>query len=344
MIKKISKKDPDNLIVGGVSIKRGESKSISLKVASLYDYTKLSIPLEVIRGGSAGPVLFISAAVHGDELNGVEIIKRILNKKVLSSINGTLFLIPVVNVFGFNNKSRYLPDRKDLNRSFPGSSKGSLASRLANIFMKEVVAKCSHGIDLHTGAIHRSNLPQIRASLDNPATKALAEGFGVPVIIDSKLRDGSLREAARKRKVLTLLFEGGEALRFNENVIKIGVAGCMSVMKNIGMLKITGGSKSNPSKKVFIAKESYWIRSPHSGISRFFKQIGSNVEEGELLAIISDTFGREKYEVIAEDNGILIGATLLPLVNQGDAMFHIATFRNTGKVKKAIDSHDDFTN
>lgn len=343
MLKQSAKKDPDKLIIGGVTILRGERKRVQLDSAALYDYTQLTIPVEVIRGVEKGPILFISAAVHGDEINGVEIIRKLLKKKFLKKIKGTLILIPIVNVFGFNYKSRYLPDRRDLNRSFPGSKTGSLAGRLAYIFMKEIVSKCSHGIDLHTGAIHRTNLPQIRACLDDKDTRSLAEGFGAPVVIDSTLRDGSLREAARKKKVAMLLFEGGEALRFEDDVISSGLRGCISVMKKIGMVegdlvKTSVLKNSN----IFIAKSSYWNRAPHSGTFSALKKIGARIKVGDVLAVIADPFGREPYEVLAEDNGILIGVSLLPLVNQGDAMFHIATFHNSRKVKLELEVHRDF--
>jgi len=208
--------------IGGVSIKKGERRKIELAVSSLYDGTDLSIPVEVIRGKVDGPVLFISAAIHGDEINGTEIVSRILKNKSLKKLKGTLIAIPVVNIFGFNMLSRYLPDRRDLNRSFPGSTNGSLAARLANVFMKEIVKKSTHGIDLHTGAIHRTNLPQIRASMDDVETKRLAFEFGVPVILNSNFRDGSLREAACSKNIPVLLFEGGEALRFDEKIIQLG--------------------------------------------------------------------------------------------------------------------------
>lgn len=244
-------KEPQTKVVpfkiGGQNILPGERKQIQIKIAALYDYTDLNMPIEVIRGKEDGPTLFISAAIHGDEINGVEIAKRLLQKKELVKIKGILIIIPVVNVFGFNHKSRYLPDRRDLNRSFPGSPKGSLAGRLANIFMKEIVSKCTHGIDLHTGAIHRSNLPQVRAFLDDKKTAELAHAFGVPVILHSRLKDGSLREAARKKRVKTLLFEGGEALRFEEEVIRSGLRGCLSVMREIGMLSKL--KALNPRKK-----------------------------------------------------------------------------------------------
>ncbi len=316
-------KDSEMITIGGIPILRGQRKRVFLESAALYDYTKLTIPVEVIRGKLKGPVLFISAAIHGDEINGVEIIRRLLQKRFLSQIKGTLILIPIVNIFGYNYKSRYLPDRRDLNRSFPGDPKGSLASRLANIFMKEIVSQSTHGIDLHTGALHRVNLPQIRACLDNSDTKILAKEFGTSVIINSKLRDGSLREAARKKNVVMLLYEGGQALRFEENVIRAGLHGCISVMKKIGMIETL---KNKKKTDIFIAESSYWIRAPRSGAFAAHKKIGETVNVGDIIATIANPLGREKQTVLADEKGILIGSTLLPLVNQGDAMFHIATF------------------
>lgn len=345
-LSKTSKKDPQTLIIGGVSIARGERKRVLIESFELYDSTRVEIPVEVIRGKLKGPVLFISAAVHGDEVNGVEIIRRILKKKNLTKIKGTLILIPVVNVLGFNSNSRYLPDRRDLNRSFPGSKNGSMAGRIANVFMKEIVSKCTHGIDLHTGAIHRTNLPQIRACLDNPDTKMLAEGFGVPVVINSALRDGSLREAARKKKVSMLLFEGGEALRFEEQVIVKGVRGCMSVMHKVGMLpkpKAKTAKSADPSK-IYIAKSSYWVRAQQSGILSMKKKIGEKVKVGDVLAVISDNFGKKTCSLICDTNGILIGALKLPMVHEGDAIFHIATFSNVSRVERALELHDDLDN
>ena len=334
------KKKSKKFKIGGEVILFGQRKKVQLEVASLFDYTKLNIPIEVIRGKKDGPTLFISAAIHGDEINGVEIIKRLLQRPVLKKLKGTLIAAPVVNVFGFNNKSRYLPDRRDLNRCFPGNSNGSLGSNLARIFMKEIVEKSTHGIDLHTGAIHRANLPQIRACLEDEDTSHLAKCFGVPVVINSKLRDGSLREAARKRKVTTLLFEGGEALRFEEDVIKTGLKGCLSVMREIGMIPPLA-KKSKKKLAVYTAQESYWVRAPHSGSFTVKKKMGSQVKEGDLLAVISDPFGCDPYNVYAKETGIIIGLSKIPLVNKGDAMVHIAVFKNTKKVKEAIEYYDD---
>jgi predicted deacylase len=346
MVKRLKKKivkskikDTDIITIGGVDIARGERVRVQLEIAALYDFTQLTIPVEIIRGKEKGPVLFISAAVHGDEINGVEIVRKLLKKSVLKKIKGTLILVPIVNVFGFNYKSRYLPDRRDLNRSFPGSTDGSLASRIAHTFMKEIVSKCTHGIDLHTAAVHRTNLPQIRACLDDEQTRILAEGFGAPVVVNSKLRDGSLREAARKKKVAMLLFEGGEALRFEESVINKGLNGCLSVMAKIGMIEEKTKTKKEP--KTFIAKSSYWTRASRSGIISIKKKVGAAIKVGDLLGVIADPFARNSTMVYAENDGILIGAALLPLVNQGDALFHIATFQNAAKVKKALDIHSD---
>lgn len=318
-------------------IEKGERKKVYLDIASLYDYTKLTVPVEVIRGKDDGPILFISAAIHGDEINGVEIIKRLLQKPALKKLKGTLIAVPVVNVFGFNTNSRYLPDRRDLNRCFPGQLNGSLGSRLAKIFMNEIVSKCTHGIDLHTGAIHRTNLPQVRACLDDEKTNELAKCFGVPVIINSKLRDGSLREAARKKQVTTLLFEGGEALRFEENVIRQGLKGCLSVMEKIGMIDKKNRVTKVYKKDVFTAEGSYWVRATHSGSFNILKKNGSHVKEDEILAVISDPFGENIHEIRAKESGIIVGMSTIPLVNKGDAMIHIATFKNSSKVKEAID-------
>ncbi len=322
-----------NLKIGGVSVKNGERKKIELGVSDLYDGTNLSIPIEVVRGKEDGPTLFISAAIHGDEINGTEIVSRILKTRSLKKMKGTLIAVPVVNVFGFNMLSRYLPDRRDLNRSFPGSSKGSLASRLASIFMKEIVKKSTHGIDLHTGAVHRTNLPQIRACMNNTETRRLAFEFGVPVALHANIRDGSLREAARKKDIPMLLFEGGEALRFNEKVIQIGVHGCLSVMRSIGMLP---RKKQAERREVFVSWSSQWVRSPVSGLVRVSKELGAHIKEGELLGTVSDQFGKLKGEVVAPFEGIVIGRLNLPLVNGGDALFHIASFHNTCKVQKSI--------
>ncbi len=326
--------------IGGVKVAAGERKKININVARLYDFTEMTVPVEVIRGKENGPRLFVSAAIHGDEINGVEITKRLLNHKALKDIRGTLIAVPIVNVFGYNTKSRYLPDRRDLNRHFPGTETGSLAGQLANTFMKEIVEQCTHGIDLHTGAIHRTNLPQIRANLDDPETNRLAHAFNVPVMINSSLRDGSLREAAREREIPMLLFEGGEALRHNEHVIKSGLNGILTLMNEIGMISYSKGNVIKDDK-LFIALHSMWVRAPQSGSLKQIKHIGNRVNKGQVLGIISDPFGGNKAKITASCTGIIIGVVTMPLLNKGDAVFHIASFDNSREVKEQVDDFLD---
>lgn len=248
-----------------------------------------------------------------------------------------MILIPVVNVYGFNSKVRYLPDRRDLNRCFPGSPNGPLGMQIAHIFMTEIVHHCTHGIDLHTGAIHRSNLSQIRTQIDNEETSRLAHAFGVPVVLNSNTRDGSLRQACAEQGVQILLFEGGEALRYDEKIIKSAVRGVQSVMAAIGMVDSVKVSNKSRKKEVFVAHSSHWIRAPDSGSLRIRKQLGSHVKKNELLGVISDPFGGHKREVRAKSTGVVIGMTMIPLVNRGDAIFHIATFEDSIAVKEQID-------
>lgn len=328
----------NDFIIGGTQIAAGETKEIKLFVSKLYDFTNIYLPVKVIRGKKDGPRLFVCAAVHGDEVNGVEIISRLLKHKSLKKLTGTLIVIPIVNVFGFNNLSRYLPDRRDLNRCFPGSRHGSLASRLAHIFVTEVVEKCTHGIDLHTGAIHRTNLPQIRAWLKDEETSRLAHEFDVPVIIDAEVIDGSLRKVAFDKNIPILVFEGGEALRYNNLVTRSGLAGILSVMRALGM--IVENKKEAKRVRSFIAKGMCWVRAPHSGILIIKKKLGSAVEKEDLLGLISDPLGDDLIEIRATQKGVIIGHTQLPLVNRGDAVFNVATFDKTALISKSIEEFD----
>jgi len=333
----------DELIIDGTVIKKGGRKNFEIGVSRLFDHTEMSIPVEVIRGKEDGPTIFVSAAIHGDEINGVEVIRRLLaRKKLLSNLRGTLIAVPIVNMFGFNRNIRYLPDRRDLNRAFPGVKNGSLAAQIAYKFMKEIVEKCEYGIDIHTGSAHRFNLPQIRAYLDNPEIENLAKAFGVPVILHSDYRAGTLRKAASEKGIKIILYEGGEALRHNEHVIRSAENGILSILAKIGMIdEQLVKNKFPKAKKVFVASSSHWIRAPHSGSMHVKKQIGSNVKKNEILAIISDPFGIEKHYVRAKEAGIIIGIAMMPLVNNGDALFHVATFNNPKAVADKVADYDE---
>ncbi|MGB5512346.1 MAG: succinylglutamate desuccinylase/aspartoacylase family protein [Woeseiaceae bacterium] len=328
--------------IGGITISPGQRVTVDLPVADLYTSTSLHMPVEVICGRKPGPVLFVSAAVHGDELNGVEIIRRLLRRKALKSIRGTLLAIPIVNVHGFLNQSRYLPDRRDLNRSFPGSAKGSIAARLANLFIKEIVSKAEYGIDLHTGALHRSNLPQIRANLDHPATLDIARVFGTPVIINSDIRDGSLRACAFERGMPVLIYEAGQALRFDEISIRAGLRGILHVMRHIGMLP----ALKNPRLATpVVAKSTSWVRAPDSGIVSSKVRLGNSVHKGQKIAMISNPVGDAEAAVLAPFDGIVIGQSNLPLAHEGDALFNLGAFSSIPRVENLVEnfaaSHDD---
>lgn len=335
---------PSELTIAGHKIAPGTRQRFEIPVATLFDRTEVTIPVEVIRGKKPGPTLFISAAIHGDEINGVETIKRLLASRRVrhSTLRGTLIAVPIVNVYGFNRNSRYLPDRRDLNRCFPGSATGSLASQIAHIFMEEIVVKCTHGVDFHTAAVHRTNLPQIRACLDHDETERLASAFGVPVVMDSNIRDGSLRQAAAEVGIPMLLFEGGEALRYEEKSIRSAVQGTLSVMESIGSLKVSSRKKSKKKQvETYVARSSYWVRAPLSGSLQAQVLCGDTVDRGDVLGVISDPYGKDKTSVSTPKSGIVIGQATLPLVNQGDAMFHIATFEDRDAVEEQLEVFDE---
>lgn len=298
------------------------------------------MPIHVVHGRNPGPCLLVCAAIHGDEINGVEIVRRILLHKSIDRIKGTLIAIPIVNVFGFVSKSRYLPDRRDLNRSFPGSETGSMAARLANVLMSEVIPHCTHVVDLHTGAINRENLPQIRAKvIDEPETEAMARAFGVPVILNSELLDGSFRMAARAHEIPVILYEAGEALRFDEVAIRAGVKGVLGVMSHLGMRR---KSRAHSHTNCLIANTSHWVRAHQSGILRSLVANGAKVEIDEVLAYINDPLGEKSEPLLSPIAGIVIGKTNLPLVFEGEAVFHIAKYEEfTDEVSSHIEAYQD---
>ena len=317
------------MVIGDTKIPAGKRTRLEMPVAKLYTDTDVCLPVEVIRSRKDGPTVFVSAAIHGDELNGIEIIRRLIQLKTLRISCGTLILVPMVNVYGVLNQSRYMPDRRDLNRSFPGSEKGSLAGRVANIFLDEIVSHCDYGIDLHTGAIHRSNLPQIRANLQDEETAHLAEAFGVPVLLNSTLRDGSLRQAATEKGCKVLLYEAGQALRFDELSVRAGVRGITNVLAELGMMRRRSRRKNQVVP--FRANHSSWVRANASGVVRTIRHLGDKVAKNQPLADIGDPFGEIIDTVRADKGGIIIGKQNIPLVQEGDAMYHIAFFNESNE-------------
>ncbi|HYQ56204.1 MAG TPA: succinylglutamate desuccinylase/aspartoacylase family protein [Draconibacterium sp.] len=321
-------------------VKAGESKVVHLALPSLHSQSTITMPVHVVHGKKEGPVLFISAALHGDEINGVEIIRRILSLDSMKRMKGTLLAVPVVNIFGFNAHSRYLPDRRDLNRSFPGVDSGSLAGRLANIFLKEVVSRSDIGIDLHTAAINRDNFPQVRADLKNEKLNVVANKFEAPVILHSAPPSGSLRAAAEQEGIPVMVYESGEALRFDEMSIRIGVRGILNVMNELGMLvKAKPGKEKSP----VILRSSTWVRASISGVLRAVVALGDMVEKGDVVGYISNPAGKTDVIVEATSGGIIIGRTNIPLIYEGEALFHIGRSQQTALLEEHVDTLHDGT-
>jgi predicted deacylase len=306
--------------IGEHEVSRGTRATVDLPVSSLSNHTRVTLPVHVIHGEEAGPVLFLSGAIHGDEIQGVEIIRRIMVHPALGKLRGTLLAVPIVNSFGFLNHTRYMPDRRDLNRSFPGSDRGSLASLVADLFFREVVLRSQYGIDFHSAALHRINHPQVRLAPGEPELLSMAEAFAPPIILVSKLREKSLRLCASDAGVKVLLYEGGEALRFDEQSIDVGVRGCLRVMAHLGMVEppLTAASQS-----VF-SDSSNWVRAPEGGILHTIRRAGDRVGKREVIGVVADPLGANSVPVVAEHDGIIVGRTVLPIVNKGDALFHIA--------------------
>lgn len=328
--KKKTDKTPYLFKLGGKKIGFSQHLTLSLPVAELYTDTPIKMPVKIATGAEKGPVLFITGAVHGDEIIGVEVIRRLLQHPVMYKIQrGAIIALPILNLFGFLLNSRYLPDRRDLNRSFPGSPSGSLASRMAHLFSSQIMSVATHGIDIHAGSFYRENLPQIRANTNDDETATMARAFAAPVIINSDVRDGSLREAASDKNIKILVYEAGEALRFDEKAAQLGVDGIISVMTSLGMVDTLPDHPVRPTS--LICRHTLWVRAPRGGILWDRLPLGTEVRKGDVLAMISDPFGEDAEPILSPENGLIIGRSNLPTANEGDGLFHIATFGKTPK-------------
>jgi predicted deacylase len=311
--------------IGPVRVRPGLRRALSLPITRLVTGAEVELPIRVIHGREDGPVVWIDAAIHGDEAVGVEVVRQVLADLDPKAFRGTLIAVPIVNVLGFMNGSRYLPDRRDLNRSFPGSPTGSLAGRIAHEFMTSIVERCDVGLDLHTGSDHRTNLPQIRADLDDDRTSELASVFGAPVSLHSRVRDGSLREAAVRNGVTTLLFEGGQAWRFDTEVSEVATAGTLRVLLHLGMIE-SAPSRTGSDRPTITLRKSSWMRAPMSGLVRMVAELGETVNPRQPLAVVADAVGTNEKVLRARSTGIVIGRSEQPVTNRGDALVHLATF------------------
>lgn len=308
--------------IAGHKIPAGSHERVFLEVGTFLTSEILRLDVHVIHGKRPGPCMLLTAAIHGDESNGTEIIRRILREKQISKLRGTILAVPIVNRPGFVTRSRYMPDRRDLNRLFPGNSSGSLGSRLADVLVKELVTRADAVIDFHTGAVNRPNLPQLRVCSGVKNDLELAQIFGPPIILVGKPQDGTFRSTCREMKKPVLLFEGGEALRLDTPAIRFGVQGSIAVMKHLGMLP--GRNSIKRKKAPVVSNRSIWERAPVGGIFTPLVSLGKAVTKGTQIGFIGDPHGNGETPVIASKDGVLIGRTNEATTDAGDGLFHIA--------------------
>ena len=304
----------------------GESLSLALPLPELFSCAPLYMPIKVIHGKQAGPCLLITAAMHGNEINGTEVINQLLNTRVLKRLHGTLIAVPVLNVYGLINRSRDLPGGVDLNRCFPGSENGTHAARVAHLFVREVFSKADICIDLQTGFINYSNLPQIYLNFNDEKAKLLAEAFNAPVISNLVYEKGMLATYAKQKNIPFLMYQAGEAMRFDQGTIKVGVKGILNVMKKLAMLPVKASAKPVAFKSHFTEK-NIWVRASTSGISHSNLTLGQYVKQNEKLGVIKDPFGVTDSGVITSpEDAVVVGKNNLPLVHEGEALFQLAVF------------------
>jgi predicted deacylase len=328
--------DPDDheLVVGGTVVRRGQRVVVDVQVSTLLNHQPVYMPVHVIRGNAAGPRLFVSATLHGDEVNGIEVIRRLLRRRDLKSLQGDLLVVPVIGIPAFLNRSRYLPDRRDLNRLFPGSEDGSIGGRLARVFLREVAYQCTHGIDLHTGAVNRPNLPQVRLSSKDSVLLGMAKAFGSPVAMVQDAPEGSLRAHMHERGMPLLMYEAGEAHRLDAPAVRQGLAGVLGVMRHLGMLRTLPRKKSRP--RTVVSSSSFWERAPVGGIFTALVPLGKAVTPETVIGFVGDPFGIGTVNIRPREAGLVIGRTNLAMVDEGEALFHLARMNDPDAAETTV--------
>jgi predicted deacylase len=323
------KKRSGSVVVGDLLAAPGECVRGPLPVAALPGQGMLELPVAIFNGARPGPRVWLSAAIHGDEINGVEVVREVAEAIDPAKLSGSVIAVPVVNVFGFFARSRYTPDRRDINRSFPGTPRGSLASRLAALFMREVASQCDLGIDLHTGGENRTNVPQIRCDLTDREQRRLARAFGAPVMLHNRPKKGTLRHACAQRKLPVLLYEAGEPHRFGRRSVRAGVHGIKRVMQALDMYAWRLEAPKHAPSEYW---SSRWVRSPKAGLFRSANVLGKEVTSGEVLGTVGDALGETLVDVRAPFDGFVLGGAIGPIVHQGDALLHVASRRKPKRI------------
>jgi uncharacterized protein len=319
--------------IQGHAIAAGSRSLVNLPVGVFTNNTPVELTLGIVHGRLPGPTLLVTACVHGDEINGAEIVRRLLKVSSLKRMRGTLLAVPIVNVPAFLNRSRYLPDRRDLNRLFPGSSTGSLGARIARVVSDELITRCDAVIDLHTGAVNRPNLPQVRVTAGDKNSFDLGLVFRAPVILQAPVRTQSLRSTCFEAHKPIILFESGEALRLDAASIRHGLQGILAVMRHMELLPTKPGGVRSTRKNTITSKKSYWERAPLGGLFTPLIALGKTVEINDTIGFIADPFGGPETPILATRQGVVIGRTNEGLADEGDALFHIAIFDNLEQVR-----------
>ncbi len=309
----------NSMVIEGNEIGPGDSKSISINVGRLPSDTRINILAHVFRSKNPGPCILLLGGVHGDEINGMEIVRRTIELGTLDALNrGTVIAIPLLNAFGFINFSREVPDGKDVNRSFPGSTSGSLASRVARTLTKKILPYVDFALDFHTGGASRYNYPQIRYTKTDSKAEYLAKIFAAPYTIQKPLIVKSFRKAAKTMNIPAIVYEGGESVRLDGFAITKGIEGLNRVLGEFKMIEF------NPeAAQSLLFKKSAWIRAPYSGLFIWTQKSGVHIKKGEPLGVIKDIYGTKSVQVISKMEGYIIGHNNASVVNQGDALFHI---------------------
>lgn len=317
-----------SICIDGKEVHPGEFAEIDINIARLPSHTVIDTPVYVYVAEKPGPVLGLMAGMHGDEINGMEIVRRIIDSGFHKVQRGAVLCMPIINVYGFLNYSREVPDGKDINRSFPGTKTGSLASRVASHMTRDIIPVIDYGIDFHTGGAARTNYPQVRCMLDNDTNVRLASAFSAPFTIDSGFRPNSLRQTAAKKGKSIIVYEGGESIRFDDQAIEHGIEGTLRLMHHLNMIDWAPESKE-PSR---IIRDSTWLRSKHAGLFHTLVPCGAYIEKDQVVGAVTDPFGEFKEPVKSSWSGYVIGLNNNPVVNAGDALLHIGW--ETSKPKK----------